>query len=100
MSPTPLPIGQIVAPLVNPNEPEAQVVALRVAAGEPIAAGDVVCVLETSKATVDVEAELSGYAGAPAVALAERVTAGQLICEVFESPPEPSATPCEASRQT
>jgi len=85
-------IGTIVAPLINPNEPEAQVVALSVEAGQAIALGDVVCVLETSKATVDVEADVEGFAGAPQIARDERVSAGQVICDVFATPPEPGQT--------
>ncbi len=85
------PIGRIEAPLVNPNEPESQIVELAVEPYSRIARGDHVCTVETSKATFAVEAELDGWVGPLEVALGERVTAGQLICEVFDRRPEPRA---------
>lgn len=86
-------VGRIVAPLVNTNEPESQVVDLSVRAFSPIAVGDAVCVLETSKSTVEVESELAGFTAELHVALNDRVLPGQLICEVFDAPVEPSAVP-------
>ena len=88
----PTPIGRIEAPLVNPNEPESQVVALPVGAYSPVSQGDVVLVVETSKATFEVECEHDGYLGAIAVELGDRVSAGELICELFSEPP-PRADP-------
>ncbi len=82
----PTPIGRIEAPLVNPNEPEAQVVSIEVEAYGQVASGDVLLVVETSKATFEVESDLDGYLGSLEVSLNERVTAGQLICEVFDEP--------------
>jgi len=82
----PTPIGRIEAPLVNPNEPEAQVVSIEVEAYGEVAKGDVLLVVETSKATFEVESDLGGHLGNLEVSLGERVTAGQLICEVFDEP--------------
>ena len=79
----PAPIGRIEAPLVNPNEPESQVVALPCAPYSQVSRGEVVAVVETSKATFEVESEHEGYLGALAVSVGERVNAGQLIAEVF-----------------
>ncbi len=84
----PAPIGRIEAPLVNPNEPESQVVALPRAPYAEVKRGDVVLVVETSKATFEVECEHDGYLGAIAVALGDRVTAGELVCEIFAEPPQ------------
>ena len=89
MSEAPKPIGRIEAPLVNPNEPESQVVELSVRPYSPIAKGDAVCTVETSKATFLVLSEHDGFVGDVLVALGEHVVAGQLICEVFDRLPEP-----------
>lgn len=83
-------VGQILVPLVNTNEPESQVVGIAVESYAPVARGDIVCTLETSKSAVDVESEYDGYVGELGIQLDERVTVGRLICEVFDGPPERS----------
>lgn len=82
------PLGRVVAPLLSTNEPEAQVVEVAVEGYAPIRRGDVVCVLETSKATAELESEWDGFTGPLLVRAGDRVTAGQAICEVFETVPE------------
>lgn len=86
-------IGRIVAPLVNPNEPEAQVVSVEVEPYGPVGRGQVVCTLETSKASADVESEHEGFIGPLSVAVGGRVTAGDVICEVFAERPDPAEAP-------
>lgn len=85
------PIARIEAPLVNPNEPEAQVTELGFEAFGPIARDQLLAVLETSKASVDLVSEHDGFVGPVSIALGGRVTAGDLICEVFAERPDPSA---------
>lgn len=97
MSGTPTPIGRIEIPLVNPNEPEVQVIGLAVEPFSQIARGDLVCTVETSKATVDVESEYEGWVGAVRVTLGDRATAGDLICEVFLERPERVEEPAVAA---
>lgn len=89
-------IGRIVAPLISPNEPESQVVDLRVSDYAAIARGDVVCTLETSKSSVDVESEHDGFTGAVRVRVNDRVMAGELICEVFDGVPDREAEVADA----
>jgi sugar O-acyltransferase (sialic acid O-acetyltransferase NeuD family) len=84
-------IGQILVPLLNTNEPESQVVELAIEGFTSIARGDIVCTLETSKSTVEVESEFDGYVGELLVRLHERVTAGQPICDVYDALPERSS---------
>ncbi len=90
MSGAPSLVGRIEIPLVNPNEPEVQVISVSVEPFSQIARGDVVCTVETSKATVDVESEFEGWVGPVHVAVAGRATVGDLVCEVFDGRPEPS----------
>ncbi len=97
MSNAPKVLGQVVAPLINPNEPEAQVIDIAVEPFSRVARGAAVCTLETSKATVVVESELDGYVGELRVSLDQRVTAGDVICEVYESVPTDSEVRSHAS---
>jgi sugar O-acyltransferase (sialic acid O-acetyltransferase NeuD family) len=89
------PIGRVEAPLVNPNEPESQVVELPIEPYSPIARGDAVCTVETSKATFVVESEHDGFVGSIHVSLGDHVVAGQLICEIFDRLPERAAPATE-----
>jgi sugar O-acyltransferase (sialic acid O-acetyltransferase NeuD family) len=91
------PIGRIEIPLVNPNEPEVQVIDVSVEPFSQIGRGDVVCVVETSKATADVESELEGWVGPVHVAVGDRASAGDLVCEVFGERPAPGEARVEAA---
>jgi pyruvate/2-oxoglutarate dehydrogenase complex dihydrolipoamide acyltransferase (E2) component len=84
-------LERIVAPLVNTNEPEARVVELSIASFGPVARGQVVCVLETSKSTMEVESQHDGWVGQVQVGLFDDITAGALICEVFDTEPSREA---------
>lgn len=88
MSGGPKALARIEIPLVNPNEPEVQVIAVAVRPYSEVAVGDVVCTVETSKATVDVESEHAGWVGAVHVREDQRASAGDLVCEVFDARPE------------
>lgn len=90
-------IGRVVAPLVNPNEPEAQVTELLVEAYGPVSAGGHVATLETSKATAEVDCEHDGWAGPVSVAVGDRITAGDVLFEVFAERPDPAAAPAPAA---
>jgi sugar O-acyltransferase (sialic acid O-acetyltransferase NeuD family) len=89
---TPTVLGRIEAPLVNTNEPDAQVIELSLEGFSQIASGDHVCTLETSKATVEVESDLAGYVGPLTITLGDIITAGDLICEVFDAMPDQTQT--------
>ncbi|MGE0250713.1 MAG: NeuD/PglB/VioB family sugar acetyltransferase [Thermoleophilia bacterium] len=80
-------MARILAPLVNTNEREARVVEIAVAPYSRVRRGEVICVLETSKATAEVEAGADGWIGPIHVALLDDVSAGTLLCEIFESAP-------------
>jgi sugar O-acyltransferase (sialic acid O-acetyltransferase NeuD family) len=87
-------LARVVAPLVNTNEPEARVVEIGVEPFGRVSAGQVICVLETSKSTMEVESEHEGWVGELHVALFDDVSAGSLICEVYDAEPprEPAAS--------
>lgn len=83
----------ITIPLINPNEPEALLAAMYVAAGQLVAAGDLVCSLETTKSTADVEAETSGYLVGLRYEVGQTVRAGDTLAYLAD---RPDWTPPEA----
>ena len=82
----------VTGPLINPNEPEARLTSLLVVEGQQVKAGDLLCTLETTKSTVDVFAEASGFVAGLRFAEGETVHAGDLLCYLAPSagwkPPE------------
>jgi biotin carboxyl carrier protein len=48
-------------PLINPNEPVALIAVICVEEGQYISIGELLCTLETTKSTIDIEAEGDGY---------------------------------------
>lgn len=85
-------IGAVLAPLVNTNEPEAQVIEINVESYARIARGDHLLTLETSKSTLEVESEYDGWAGRIGIALDDLVTAGDTLFDVWDGEPDPDAT--------
>lgn len=83
----------ISVPMVNANEDEVVVRQIRVEEGGRVQAGDLVCSLETTKASVDVEAPVDGYVRLLAVRNDERVPVGALICLIADTLEEPVEAP-------
>jgi acetyltransferase EpsM len=81
--PGPIPVT---IPLLNPNEPEAQVAALLVSEGQAIVKGDVLCTLETTKSAADLTAEAGGYVVGLRVSAGQAVRAGEVLCYLADSP--------------
>ncbi len=79
----PLPIT---IPLINPNEPEARLVALHVQEGHRIETGELLCVLETTKSTVELTAESAGFVLALAYAEGDTVKAGEILGYLADQP--------------
>ncbi len=71
---------EVRVPLLNPNEREAQLVAVHVSEGASISAGDLICTLETTKSTADVVAEQNGYVVGIRADVGDRLVAGELFC--------------------
>ena len=76
----------LLIPLINPNEPEALLASLYIHEGQQIAAGDLVCTLETTKSTADVHAEFAGYVVGLQAAEGQTLRAGTLLCYLAETP--------------
>jgi sugar O-acyltransferase (sialic acid O-acetyltransferase NeuD family) len=80
-------ISQVIAPMLGANEPDALLVELFVTVGKKVMAGDPLCTLETTKATMDVEAESEGYIHSVLVTAGQQVTAGTILFEISSEPP-------------
>lgn len=79
--PTPIKI-----PLINPNEPGALLVALFVVPGQHITKGEKLCTLETTKSTVELEAEGDGYLVGLVFEVGQTVQAGDFLGYLADSP--------------
>lgn len=87
-------------PLLNANEEEVVIVEVRVREGDPVRAGDLVCMIETTKATLDVEAPAVGFIRKLSVKKGERVRVGAVICAVTASPDEVVTLPAESTKES
>lgn len=91
----------VIIPLLNPNEPEAQLVAVHVQEGQKVLQDDLICTLETTKSTAEVKAEKAGYIIALRYQEGSIVRAGDTLCYLADTPawepppiqPEESDTP-------
>lgn len=76
----------VTVPLINPNEPEAVIVQVYVADGDKVKQGDVLCTLETTKATNDLVSEHSGYIVGLRYKAGDTVIAGETLAYIAENP--------------
>jgi len=80
-TPTPVHI-----PLLNPNEPEARLVAINVNSRDYVHKFDVLCTIETTKSTADITAEAEGYIIGFNFHAGQIVRAGDVLCYLANSP--------------
>ena len=73
-------------PLLNTNEPEALLATLHVQEGQYVEAGDVLCVLETTKSTAELTADTPGYVIGLNFAAGQLVPAGVRLCTLSDTP--------------
>jgi sugar O-acyltransferase (sialic acid O-acetyltransferase NeuD family) len=76
-------------PLLNANEDEVTVVDVRIQEGAEVQRGDVLFMVESTKATVDVEAPGSGYIRNLRVEKGQRIKVNSLMCVLTASATEP-----------
>jgi len=88
---------EVTIPLLNPNEPEALLAALHVREAQQISPGDLLCTLETTKSTAELQAESGGFVVGLSFSQGETVRAGDLLCYLAETaywqPPAREPTP-------
>lgn len=92
----------IYIPLLNPNEREAQLVALHFNEGDYVEPGYEICTLETTKSTTTIEAESEGYIIGLHFSLGQTVYAGDILCYLADSTDQtpPSASISNGRRST
>ena len=76
----------IKVPLINANDPESQVSEVNVHSGQQVSKGAVLCILETTKATVEVHAEIEGYIHEVWIKPGQVVEVGESICSIGQTP--------------
>ncbi len=76
----------VTIPLITPNEPEAILVSLHVKEGQTVAVGDLLCVLETTKSTMEVIASQTGYVKGIRNKEGDTVKAGDVFAFLTEDP--------------
>ncbi len=76
------------APQINANEEEMEVVEVSVAQGDHVEKGDILCSLESTKATVDLEAPKSGYVRKLQIQTGDRIQVGDTICALTKTSDE------------
>jgi len=76
----------VLIPLLNPNEQEVAIAALHVVEGQPVASGDVLCTIETTKSAADIESEKDGFVVNLRYKQGDTTLAGNILCYLAESP--------------
>jgi sugar O-acyltransferase (sialic acid O-acetyltransferase NeuD family) len=92
-----MPTTPILAPLVNPNEPEAVLQTIHAPDRQQVAKGDVLCTLETTKSTLEVEAPIAGFVVGWRFEQGQLVAAGEALCTIAESADWSPAEPGDSS---
>jgi len=75
----------IIIPRLNANEDEVLLAEILVSEGQKVSRGDVLFVVETSKAAVPVESDVDGYVGAFRAAAGDRIKVGAPVCAVAKT---------------
>lgn len=83
MSQSPL---TVTFPYINPNEPEMVIASLLVENGQWVSRGDILCTIETTKATQELEAEQDGYIFEISAQKGQIVRAGEVFCVISPDP--------------
>ncbi len=82
---------EVLAPLLNVNEPAARVVEVSVGEGQRVEAGAVLCALETTKAAAEVTAPMSGYVRDIVIKVGDMLEPDTRICLLTETAEQPIA---------
>ncbi|MFU8803699.1 MAG: NeuD/PglB/VioB family sugar acetyltransferase [Bradymonadaceae bacterium] len=85
-------------PLLNANEDELEVVDVLVEEGAEVRSGDPICVVESTKATFDVDAPAAGFIRMLKLEEGQRVKVGAVICVITATADEAIELPDEAAQ--
>jgi sugar O-acyltransferase (sialic acid O-acetyltransferase NeuD family) len=70
----------VLVPLLNPNEPESRLVAIHAPDGAQVKRGQALVTLETTKSSVEVEADAAGYVAGLQAKVGDLLRAGDRLC--------------------
>jgi sugar O-acyltransferase (sialic acid O-acetyltransferase NeuD family) len=91
----------VTIPLLNPNETDAVLANLQVTEGQKVVEGDIICTIETTKSTAELQAEREGYVVGLFFRQGDFLQAGELLCYISESPDwEPPSASVEDGRSS
>lgn len=91
----------VVVPLLNPNEKEATLTSLHVQKGQRVSVGQVLAILETTKSTTELAAEVEGYVAGLRARQGDVLNAGETLCYLAERADEPlPAAPASEAQPT
>lgn len=76
---------RVTIPLLNANDDEVLILEVNVKEGDQIKQGETICVVETTKATSDIEAPTSGYVRQLSLNTGQYVQVGAVACVITES---------------
>jgi sugar O-acyltransferase (sialic acid O-acetyltransferase NeuD family) len=76
-------------PQINANEEEVEVVDVVAEEGQEIEEGAIICVLESTKATMEVEASQAGFVRRLEIEEGDRVGVGEVLCVITEGADDP-----------
>ena len=82
-----MPSIRVIVPLLNANEPEAQLTGVHVRDGQPVQKGDLLFTVETTKAASDIEAPQAGFLRMLAHE-GETLTVGDVLALITETADE------------
>ena len=81
---------EVIMPALGMTQDSGQIVSWRKSSGDRVEEGDVLFEVETDKATMEVEAQGSGYLSEVGAAAGEDIPVGQIIALITETPESPA----------
>lgn len=91
----------ILIPMLNTNESEALLTGLYIKNGQKVESGDILCTLETTKATEEMASEVSGFVVGLEMQAGQVVLSGDRLCYLADSPdwqPEDTTSVADSTR--
>ena len=77
---------EVLAPLLNPNEPDVQVAHVQIVEGQKVQEGDTLCMLESTKSAMELIAEREGFVVGLEVVEGDLLRAGDSVCWLADDP--------------
>jgi pyruvate/2-oxoglutarate dehydrogenase complex dihydrolipoamide acyltransferase (E2) component len=79
-------VSIISIPLLNPNEREVSITAIHITEGQHVQSGQLICTIETTKSTADIEADQNGFILNFQFGIGDTASAGDILCYIADNP--------------